>query len=248
MFAWIKVQWEQIRGSAKWEAIRFVVGVCLTPLALAFIAYLKHAPWPVWMFLALFTQMAIVLPLFIMSTRKRQRETETREKDINPLPVLNLKLTPHGDNATSIYLEVENLGDTISLSAQLRIVGRSPSKPHKTYAFCGRWKSELTTIDFYEQQLESYVGDVQLESNKSRLLTIASIVSIAGLADQEMTIEGIDGESIVWDSSSQQSQELPYFLIQVTLIAKGYPEPVNTTYKVGPKTIHGPFHMTEVPA
>jgi hypothetical protein len=62
-------------------------------------------------------------------------------KDINPLPVLNLKRTPHGDNATSIYLEVENLGDTISLSAQLRIVGRSPSKPYKTYAFCGRWKS-----------------------------------------------------------------------------------------------------------
>jgi hypothetical protein len=200
MFAWIKVPWEQIRGSAKWEAIRFIVGLCLTPLALAFIAYLKHAPWPLWMFLALFTQVAIVLPLYIMSTRKRQQETETQEKDIHPLPVLNLKLTPHGDNATSIYLEVENLGDTINLSAQLRIVGRSPIKLYKTYAFCGRWKSE-PTIDFHEQQLESYVGDVRLESNKSRLLTIASLVSIESLADQEMTIEGIDGESIVWDTS-----------------------------------------------
>jgi hypothetical protein len=32
----------------------------------------------------------------------------------------------------------------------------------------------------------------------------------------------------------------------VTLKAKEYPTPVHATYKVGPKTIDGPFHMAEV--
>ncbi|HTG16164.1 MAG TPA: hypothetical protein VK747_13020 [Blastocatellia bacterium] len=233
------------RKRDKGEAIPFIVGMCLIPFSIAIVAYLKHAPWPVWMFLALFTQMAIVLPLFIMAARQRHAATEDREKIIDPIPVLSLKLTPHNDKGSSIYLEVGNLGDTVNLSAQLRILGRSPSKLFKTYPFCGQWKSETATVDVYEQQLESYVGDVQLESNKSRLLTIASIVSITSLADQEMTIEGIDEESIVWDSS-RRSQELPYFLIQVNLKAKGYQTPLLATYKVGPKTADGPFDMMEV--
>jgi hypothetical protein len=246
MGAWLKDLWEQIRGSAKWEGIRFVLGVCVTPLLLAVVAYLRHAPWPVWMFLVLFAQMTIVLPLYVMDTRKRQREIENRNRSVVAEPRLRLKLIPHGDNDTSIYLEVLNQGDAITLSAQLGIIGRNPSKLFKTRVFDGQWKSALTTIDFYNERAESYVGDVRIEPNKSRLLTVASIVSMTGFDEQEMALVGIDDESIVWGSDPRKGHELPYFIIWVTLVGKGYKDVVNATYKVGPKTHIGPLQMMEV--
>src|SRR5882672_10382300 len=93
MFALIKEQRKHDKG----EAIPFIIGMCLIPFVIAIVAYLKHAPWPVWMFLALFTQMAVVLPLFIMAARQRKAATETGGKIIDPVPVLSLKLTPHSD-------------------------------------------------------------------------------------------------------------------------------------------------------
>lgn len=160
-------------------------------------------------------------------------------------PVLGLKLIPHGDNDSSVYLEVVNQGDAINISAQLRIVGLSPGRPFKTYPFNGQWKSELAPVDFYNQQSESYVESVRLEPNISRLLKIASIASFA-YGQQEMELLGIDEELVKWDINPRQNQELPYFIIQITLVAKGYSEAVNVTYKVGPKTTLGPFQMMEV--
>lgn len=161
---------------------------------------------------------------------------------------LDLKLTAHGDNDTSIYLEVSNRGATATVDAQLRIIGLSTGKKFKTFPFSGQWRSELTTIDFYNGESESYVSSVRIEANKSRLLKVATITSMMGFEEQEMALVGIDDESIVWNSHSRQNQELPYFVVQITLIAKGYPKTIDAKYKVGPKTPQGPFQMTEVAA
>src|SRR5580692_4433118 len=99
MFTLIKEQRKHDKG----EAIPFILGMCLIPFVIAIVAYLKHAPWPVWMFLALLTQMAIVLSLSIMAARQRPPATETREKTIDSVPVLNLRLTPHSDTGSSIF-------------------------------------------------------------------------------------------------------------------------------------------------
>jgi hypothetical protein len=171
---------------------------------------------------------------------KRRTQTE-----VAPPPNLNLRLTPHGDNSPQVVLEVLNQGDTVNLSAQLRITGVSTRRLFKTYPFNGQWKSELTSTDFYNQQSESYVENVRLEPQRSRLLKIASIASLV-YGQQEMELFGIDEESVKWDSDPRQNQELPYFIVQITLIAKGYSEVVNVTYKIGPKTTLGPFQMTEI--
>jgi hypothetical protein len=156
-----------------------------------------------------------------------------------------LRLIPHCDNSPQVVLEVLNQGDTVTLFAQLRITGVSTRRLFKTYPFNGQWKTELTAVDFYNQQSESYVESVRLEPNISRLLKIASIGSLA-YGQQEMELLGIDEESVKWDINPSHNQELPYFIIQITLVAKGYSEAVNVTYKVGPKTTLGPFQMTEV--
>jgi hypothetical protein len=235
----LQEQWKQIRGNAKWEAISLILGVCVIPLLSAIGAYLLHAPWPIWVFLVLFAQMAVILPLYIMDTRKKQREIENRPVE----KVLKLSLIPHGDNDTLAYLEVENMGEAIDVSAQLRISGKNPNQLFKKFGFVGQWKTELTYNDFLSEQTESYAGDVRIEPNKSRLLTIAKIISMVGQDEQEMAIVGIDDESIVWNTDPHQKKELPYFIVRITLMAKGYPKTKETTYKVGPKTPHGPFQM-----
>lgn len=215
-------------------------------------SYAKGAPWPVWGFLFL-GALCLISIFSLLRETKTQVVPVTAVVPITPMALqiekksLDLRLSPHGDNDESIYLEVKNQGDTIDVSAQLEIVGLSTtSRKFKTLPFNGRWKSDLTTVDFYNEQPESYVGNVRIETHKSRLLKIASLASMVGLDEQEMAIVGIDDETIGWESNPRQSQELPYFIIRITLIAKGYPKIKEATYKVGPKTSHGPFQMTEV--
>jgi hypothetical protein len=177
--------------------------------------------------------------------KKKQPDSTRKDDPLIKEPTLDLKLTPYCNNDTSAYLEVLNQGDLINVSAQLQIVGLSTGKGFKNRPFPGQWESE-TTADFYDRMPEPYAGEVRLERNRSRLLIIASIASMAGMPIQEMAIAGINEECIGWESNPRQSQELPYFTVQITLIAKGYPKTKQATFKVGPKTPHGPFQMTEV--
>jgi hypothetical protein len=158
---------------------------------------------------------------------------------------LDLELVPHGDNDDSIYLEVRNRGDAINLSAQIQIVG-STNTSFKTWPFAGQWKNEVKTTDFYNQEPEFIAGDVRIERDRSRLLAIASIDSMVGMATQGMAIVGIDNESVEWEFNPSQIKELPYFTVRISLAAKGYEKTKEKTYKVGPKTSHGPFQMTGV--
>ncbi|HMG88163.1 MAG TPA: hypothetical protein VK574_20695 [Terracidiphilus sp.] len=179
------------------------------------------------------------------SDNKVQDHLIVRQEDKEKL--LSLELTSHCDNDDAVYLEVKNHGDTVNVSAKLEIVGLSTGKKYKTWPFIGQWKNENATVDFYDPQPETVAGEIRIECNKSRLLKIASIASMAGLEEQEMALAGIN-ESIVWNTDPRLKQELPYFSVRVTLIAKGYTKTKEETYKVGPKTTHGPFQMTEVPA
>ena len=178
------------------------------------------------------------------------RRTETQNvpiaQQIKEEKLLDLKLIPHVDNDTSAYLEVFNRGEKVEIDAQLRIVGLSTGESFKTLPFGGEWRSEFANTGYLGNQFFSYAGSARIEPNKNRLLTIATIASMAADAVQEMTIVGIDDEVIGWLARPKQSQELPYYIIHITLVAKGYPKTVNVTYKVGPKTSYGPFQMTEV--
>jgi hypothetical protein len=244
---WLKEQWEQIRGNAKWEAVRSVSAVCVTPLVLAIVAWLKHAPWPVWMFLALFTQIAVVLPLYIMNTRKRQREIENRQREINNRPPeksLNLTLGPHGDNNVDLYLEVMNDADVVRLSATIRILKVSTGQPFKGFSFDGKWTIPATWQQLRNGVQEQLVDEVTIERGKSKRLKVAYISSQVGIGTQEMKLEGM-GESILWDAIPRQPQELPYFILRIDLISKTVPKPVSRTFKAGPRTPLGPLQMTE---
>ena len=211
----------------------------------------KHWPAIYW---ALLGCLVLMIILWFLSRTSVVRETKTVEHVLT-LPAeavheksLNLKLIPHAENDESAYLEVRNQGDTISVSAQLQIVGLSTGDKYKTWPFAGEWKCERTNVGFYDRQPEPYTGEVRIERNKSRLLTVASVASMVGMPVQEMAIVGINDERVGWEADPRQKQELPYFTIRISLIAKGYPIAKQATFKVGPKTPHGPFEMTEVAA
>jgi hypothetical protein len=252
-----------------------LVSLILSSVASVWPELIKPHPYLLGIF-GLIGVVLIVVPLFVRSTPETPQVENSimghqivshgdvyfgqpfdpafEKKEIQPAPLalqteekfLDLKLIPHGDNDTSAYLEVLNHGETANVDAQLRIVGLSTGESFKTLPFGGEWRSEFANTGHLGNQFSSYAGSARIDPNKSRLLTIATIASMVVAPFQEMAIVGIDDEVIGWPSSPKQSQELPYYTIQITLIAKGYPKTISVTYKVGPKTTHGPFQMTEV--
>lgn len=129
---WLREQWNQIKGNAKWDVVRWFLAYPLKtllltsiPVALAFIAYLRRLPWPVWIFLTLVAQLAIifVLILFYRTHEKQESSAEKPERasQLNKRG-LNLRLIPHGSNNDSLYLEIINQADPVRLSATFRIL------------------------------------------------------------------------------------------------------------------------------
>jgi len=239
MWKWFADLWTDVKGNVKYAVLYWLLigGGFSSVLAVVYGLWktLAHRPATT---LDLF--IAPILPLTVTGVCGLLLAIRERK------PTLNIEFSQHSDNDESAYLEVKNQGETINISARVEIVGLSTGRGFKTRPFEGQWKNENTSVDFYNQQPEFVAGEVQIEPNKSRLLGIASIASMVGMPIQEMAIVGINDEGIGWESNPKQSQELPYFIVRVTLVAKGYPKTKEVTYRVGPKTSHGPFQMTEV--
>jgi hypothetical protein len=187
----LKKEWQKVEGNAKWDFYKWLVGLppwerigaVVITFSISLFSYVKGVPWPVWAFLFLGTFcLATIFSLL--------RETKTQVAavtDVVPIVVpqmeeklLDLKLIPHSDNDTSVYLEVLNQGEKVEVDAQLRIVGLSTNDAYKTLPFGGEWRSELANTGYLGNQFFSYAGSVRIEPHKSRLLTIASIASMAG--------------------------------------------------------------------
>jgi len=237
MWKWVQKQWAQIRGNVKWQIVvwffhKYGVVTLVTTTMLTIWTIVKHWPAVYW---ALIGCLIAMIAVWFLTRQPLSREIQIA--DHAPEKVLNLKLIPHGDNDTSAYIEVLNQGETATVDAQLRIVGLSTGRSFKKLSFVGKWRGEYAGL---------FTDHVRIESNKSCLLALAKVDPKAGLNEQEMTIVGIDGESVRWLSYSSQNQDLPHYSIQITLISSGYPKTVSATYKVGPKTSHGPFQMMEV--
>jgi hypothetical protein len=242
----------KVEGSAKWDFYKWLASLPMwskvttpvTALLLAFVTWLRHAPWPVWMFLALFFQMAIILSLFVMNTRRIQRETEDREKNVITEPVLDITVVPHGDNSEAVYLEVTNNSSTVWLSAEVRIIDVFPQRAFKGYRFEASWVVLVKTQDWMNAH-EKLVHEIQIETSKSKRLKLAHVVSPISVGTQVVELIGIDDEDITWEVPFR-GQALPYIEMEIILAGKGYAKPVMKRYKVGPSKSTGPLQMTEI--
>jgi hypothetical protein len=251
----VSKEWRKIEGSAKWDFYKWLASLPLwskvaapvTPFVISVALYLKNAPWPVWMFLALFTQLAVILPLLVMVSIKRRKEIEEREKSIIPEQVLDVVVIPHGDNSEAIYLEVTNNSKTTRFSAEVRIIDVFPKRLFKTHKFEGSWPVYVKATE-WSHAYEDLRHEMQIEANKSKRLKLAHVSSKSvGIGNQSVKLVGIDGEAMTWELPLK-GQVLPYLEIEVILVGKGYTKPVIRQYKLGPATPVGPLEMKEIVA
>src|SRR5207253_9257663 len=89
----------------------------LIALFLLWVSIFASLPWPVMVFFALVALYLIVL--FAWAFRK----APVPEQPVI-VRLLNLLLTPHGDQNSLLTLEVANKSEATSFTAQIRIIGR----------------------------------------------------------------------------------------------------------------------------
>lgn len=161
-------------------------------------------------------------------------------------PVLNLTLSPHGENSESLYLEVMNNASPVSLSAEVHILSIFPKRSFKTRKFDGSWAIDVR-VERWKSPHEQLIPKITIESSRSKRLKLASVISPVGVGPQIMELVGID-ECLVWELLPLREHLLPYMEIEIILAGSGYSIPLIKKYKVGPRTSSGPLQMTEVTA
>ena len=137
-----------------------------------------------------------------------------------------------------------NNGSPCRFSAEVRILAVVPNRPFKTHKFDGCWVM-LTRSQEWMNLHEDLIPEIKIETNKSKRLKVASVISPIGIGTQIMELVGIDGEAITWELPFNE-QVLPSMEIEVIVVGNGYAKPFIKRYKVGPRTATGPLQMTEV--
>jgi hypothetical protein len=249
MGKWLRRRAEGLQDNAAWYLVTTwpkwlppVIGLCC-----ALVAHLRHMPVTEWALVAL---AALIVAAQLLFWKFPHGVAATSGQSTFPVPVniadtppkLNLELTPRGDNSPNLYLEVVNQGETVNLSASLRIQSMSTGKPFNGFAYEGLWVSGQARSGVQERTSKI----ARLTNQASRLLKIASIESASrpGVT-QVMELTGIN-ETIMWDFSARSTMALPFCILEVKLLGPDCNEPVRTMFKVGPKTGSGPLQMQEV--
>jgi hypothetical protein len=244
MRGWLERLWRDIQGNVKWDALKTIAGfikdwwVPMLTAILSVTFWFKHLSVP--------SRLLIVTPLLawlvqgIVNAVRRIRRPHQR---------CPLTLIPHGDKDTDVYLEVVNEGDPVSVSAQLRVVGVSTGVSFKQYAYDGEWRATLTFQDVrYGTIPYRSTKGVHIETGKSKLLRIATFfIPREAFGDSNMSLVGIN-ESIMWDIELKPGEVLPFFVVQIVLLCKGYRKSIIRKYRVGPIKSYGPIEMVEVPS
>jgi len=210
----------------------------LIALALLWASILLSLPWPVIIFSTLIA--VYLMSVFVWALRKPPVPEE-------PVIVklLNLLLTPHGDQNSLLILEVINKSEATSFSAQVRIIGRSDCQPVDTSPYTGQWKSTVPVRFSHEYRKPSTLPSVKLETGIGKLLEIAEWERNGD--DAIMRLVGNDGW-IMWEHKPTPKEKLPFFTLQIDFFGKGFVDSVCKRYTVGPKHPYGPLTMTEVTA
>jgi hypothetical protein len=117
---------------------------------------------------------------------------------------LELILTSHGKDSTELFLEVENEGSGITVSANLRVVRASAGVAYKAFSYDGLWVDSLPHSSFRQGVLKRSKRSVFLAPHKPEILRIASVDAPEkpeGLA--YMSLEG-PSDNLCWDIEKQQ--------------------------------------------
>jgi hypothetical protein len=211
----------------------------LIALCLLWASIFASLPWPVMVFFTLVALYLIVL--FAWAFRK----APVPEQPVI-VRLLNLLLTPHGDQNSLLTLEVANKSEATSFTAQIRIIGRSDCQPVDTSPYIGQWKSTVPVRFSHENRKPPTLSSVGLERGGiGKLLEIAEWERNDD--DAIMRLIGTDGW-IMWEHKPTPKEELPFFTLQIKFFGKGFVDPVCKQYTVGPKHPYGPLAMTEVTA
>jgi hypothetical protein len=174
-----------------------------------------------------------------------QSHTQT---NITEKQKLCLELIPHGINSPDLFLEVINNGEPTELTAKIRILSRSYGDGVKGYAFDGLWDGPAFSVSS-RRRIPTQGGrtSVHVKTGDNALLRIASMRPELAHGQSIMDLVNIK-EKLMWDFEQKPNSDLPFFTLQIQLLAEGFLKPKPKIYKVGPTHAYGPIGMTEVPA
>jgi len=212
----------------------------LIALCLLWASIFASLPWPVMVFFTLVTLYLIVL--FAWAFRKAPVPEQPAT-----VTLLNLLLTPHGDQNSLLTLEVTNKNEATSFTAQVRILGRSDCQPVDTSPYIGQWQSTVPVRFSHEYRKPPTLSSAKLETGIGKLLEIAEWER-NGDDDAIMRLIGGRNGWIMWEHKPTPKEDLPFFTLQIEFFGKGFADSICKRYTVGPKHPYGPLAMTEVTA
>jgi hypothetical protein len=221
----------------------------MTPLFLLWLSILKSFPRPVLTFFGLSTLFLIYVFFTALFKVENLSNTSRLLQPFEPEKVLDLTLTPHGDNSAELCLEVMNNGEPTKFTAQMRVLSRSYGDGVNGRPFDGCWAPSSSLKKRWDDTRPNpQYSSVTIPSGRSRLLQISRQNPENGSNQiSEADLVGLN-ESLRWDFEHKPNSHLPFFTLQIDIFGEGYTKYPTKIYKVGPVKSVGPLGMTEVTA
>jgi hypothetical protein len=163
-----------------------------------------------------------------------------------PIQDMQIRLIEHGEFSSELLLECVNRGGLCTLTANLRVTGASPGVAYKRVGYSGRWVKPVSLAHNrmgVEYDWKPSASVATGDSANLRIATIDAPQKPEGPAYMELY--GTN-ERATWDLEYTPTSDLPYFIVDIEIRAKGKNGVVKRTYKVGPPHRNESLRMTEV--
>jgi hypothetical protein len=231
MSGWVKTQWSDIKGNAKWDALKWTVSVIrdwwvplLTTLA-AISFWFSHLAVP--------SRLFIMVPLTCWFVQGIVRIVSMARAHSQ----MNITFTADDGFSHQQCITVTNHGDERSFTAECRIESSNRPNNYPRGLFKLGW-GDGTQLN---AMIPRYASERILIANFRDVTASHSLLEMS-------ILKVISGESQVqwWARWQVERDILPYFKLRVAVIAHGAKEPWVRHFLLTPKSPLGPLSLTTV--
>jgi hypothetical protein len=227
---WLKEQIRDIKGNAKWDAVKWVGGIikdCWIPMLTTIAAvclWFTHLSVP--------TKILVLTP--ILAWLVQTVAWLVRVASLSPS--VNIRVHPTSGPATTIFLKVTNLDKSTTFSAFGEIVGHPNG-----------------VNDFRRGEFQFGWDDGKLERrlihrDETASVVIASFEEVGKYLNELKVWEVVGPECVPWESfrwNVYPQEILPAFEMRVRIVGENTHSPKTFSFTVRPKEFMGPLELLE---